>query len=191
MLLLLFFFFFPWSEPIMLSDILDPPAFRRSRSSRSKRCGPNSKVPAPFDPSKVMGHLGDLTELRALVNRAIPFEPMQIGDPRIGQSDEKPVGCSEEVKRWSQTPLPGFTDFYECPENHFSQRKPAVLRDEKQVHKLITAPGTLVWGTIDNVSERGVTICAKLLRPLVASRKKYRQWEPTAYDVASMGENHQ
>ena len=174
----------------MLSDILDPPAFRRSRSSRSKRCGPNSKVPAPFDPSKVMGHLGDLTELRALVNRAIPFEPMQIGDPRIGQSDEKPVGCSEEVKRWSQTTLPGFTDFYECPENHFSQRKPAVLRDEKQVHKLITAPGTLVWGTIDNVSERGVTICAKLLRPLVASRKKYRQWEPTAYDVANMGENH-
>ena len=104
MLLLLFFFFFPWSEPIMLSDILDPPAFRRSRSSRSKRCGPNSKVPAPFDPSKVMGHLGDLTELRALVNRAIPFEPMQIGDPRIGQSDEKPVGCSEEVEYYFKRP---------------------------------------------------------------------------------------
>ena len=115
----------------MLSDILDPPAFRRSRSSRSKRCGPNSKVPAPFDPSKVMGHLGDLTELRALVNRAIPFEPMQIGDPRIGQSDEKPVGCSEEVKRWSQTTLPGFTDFYECPRKPFFTEKTGSLARRK------------------------------------------------------------
>ena len=63
----------------MISDLLCPPSFLpRKRKEPTK----------PFDRSKVMGHLGELGELRKLVKRTVPFDPKILGDTTLGKKKD-------------------------------------------------------------------------------------------------------